>query len=104
MALLSVVETLMVKRLVVNDGAHFTEDHPGSTRDASDRKIQRRRAIMHMTQRDGALDLLKWLALLSMVLDHLRYVGYSVDLLYICLLYTSPSPRDRTRSRMPSSA
>ena len=26
-------------------------------------------------------------------------VGY-----YVCLLYTSPSPRDRTRSRMPSSA
>ena len=26
------------------------------------------------------------------------------DLLGICLLYTSPSPRDRTRSRMPSSA
>ena len=24
--------------------------------------------------------------------------------LYRCLLYTSPSPRDRTRSRMPSSA
>ncbi|KAI1697005.1 traX protein [Ditylenchus destructor] len=29
--------------------------------------------------RDGALDLLKWLALLSMVLDHLRYVGLSLD-------------------------
>ena len=27
---------------------------------------------------------------------------YGVDL--PCLLYTSPSPRDRTRSRMPSSA
>eukprot|EP00656_Telonema_subtile_P056208 TRINITY_DN8939_c0_g1_i1.p1 TRINITY_DN8939_c0_g1~~TRINITY_DN8939_c0_g1_i1.p1 ORF type:complete len:346 (-),score=73.80 TRINITY_DN8939_c0_g1_i1:37-1074(-) len=26
------------------------------------------------------------------------------DLLWSCLLYTSPSPRDRTRSRMPSSA
>ena len=26
--------------------------------------------------------------------------GYSKN----CLLYTSPSPRDRTRSRMPSSA
>ena len=26
------------------------------------------------------------------------------DLDVICLLYTSPSPRDRTRSRMPSSA
>ena len=24
--------------------------------------------------------------------------------MYACLLYTSPSPRDRTRSRMPSSA
>ena len=24
--------------------------------------------------------------------------------IYLCLLYTSPSPRDRTRSRMPSSA
>ena len=28
----------------------------------------------------------------------------SVVLLYACLLYTSPSPRDRHRSRMPSSA
>ena len=27
-----------------------------------------------------------------------------VSLSNICLLYTSPSPRDRTRSRMPSSA
>ena len=27
-----------------------------------------------------------------------------VDVPKTCLLYTSPSPRDRTRSRMPSSA
>ena len=27
-----------------------------------------------------------------------------VELAASCLLYTSPSPRDRTRSRMPSSA
>ena len=26
------------------------------------------------------------------------------DLLYLCLLYTSPSPRDKRQSRMPSSA
>ena len=26
------------------------------------------------------------------------------DIINSCLLYTSPSPRDRTRSRMPSSA
>lgn len=95
----------MVKRLVVNDGAHFTEDHPGSTRDVSVRKIQHRQAIMHMTQRDGALDLLKWLALLSMVLDHLRYIGYSVDLLYVpgrlafpwfCLAMAANLARTRT--------
>ena len=30
--------------------------------------------------------------------------GYSRDEGVNCLLYTSPSPRDRTRSRMPSSA
>ena len=29
---------------------------------------------------------------------------YHYFLYSICLLYTSPSPRDRTRSRMPSSA
>ena len=28
----------------------------------------------------------------------------TADTFYTCLLYTSPSPRDRTRSRMPSSA
>ena len=34
------------------------------------------------------------------------YVRYEIDGIKtsICLLYTSPSPRDRTRSRMPSSA
>ena len=30
--------------------------------------------------------------------------GLGVYWLHACLLYTSPSPRDRTRSRMPSSA
>ncbi|MGV8863877.1 MAG: TraX family protein [Pseudomonas sp.] len=35
------------------------------------------------TGRDAALDLLKWLAMLSMVLDHLRYVGWPVDFLYV---------------------
>jgi len=34
-------------------------------------------------ERDRALDLLKWLAMLSMVLDHLRYVGWHVDGFYV---------------------
>ena len=35
-------------------------------------------------------------------LDAYKIVGNPVS--YICLLYTSPSPRDSFRSRMPSSA
>ncbi|MDQ0126962.1 hypothetical protein J2W17_005960 [Pseudomonas lini] len=61
-----------------------------------------------MTQRDGALDLLKWLALVSMVVDHLRYVGYSVDILYVpgrlafpwfCLAMAANLSRTRSVSR-----
>ena len=37
------------------------------------------------------------------VMDHLQIQDFHV-LGISCLLYTSPSPRDRTRSRMPSSA
>ena len=42
----------------------------------------------------------------TMQTDLKRLVAYSsvAHLGFICLLYTSPSPRDRTRSRMPSSA
>ena len=50
-------------------------------------------------------------ALFNSLLQQHHYLGYSRPvgehlkyLLYACLLYTSPSPRDRTRSRMPSSA
>ena len=35
--------------------------------------------------------------------DYLMYAGYTV-LAWFCLLYTSPSPRDKRQSRMPSSA
>ena len=35
---------------------------------------------------------------------HFQQKGIPVPKVYACLLYTSPSPRDRTRSRMPSSA
>ena len=33
-----------------------------------------------------------------------EYYGKKFEQTDSCLLYTSPSPRDRTRSRMPSSA
>ena len=36
--------------------------------------------------------------------DRRKYQRFALELFKHCLLYTSPSPRDRTRSRMPSSA
>ena len=52
-----------------------------------------------------------WLALQPGRMQ-LEWLGYELEmrtslgvaLLFICLLYTSPSPRDATLSRMPSSA
>ena len=40
------------------------------------------------------------------VLDQIRGRSYrdALIMLEFCLLYTSPSPRDRQKSRMPSSA
>ena len=37
-------------------------------------------------------------------LDYVYKETHMCDYLYTCLLYTSPSPRDWTISRMPSSA
>ena len=38
------------------------------------------------------------------LLEHLGQIDEAKTIYQTCLLYTSPSPRDRTRSRMPSSA
>jgi len=43
-----------------------------------------------------------WINLSSPLSSYYLARGWSHP--YACLLYTSPSPRDRTRSRMPSSA
>ena len=37
-------------------------------------------------------------------LPHLHDITTMIELFGRCLLYTSPSPRDRQKSRMPSSA
>ena len=53
-------------------------------------------------------NILKWFdSYLSNRKQYVFYNGVSSDIASVtcgCLLYTSPSPRDRTRSRMPSSA
>ena len=38
------------------------------------------------------------------MLDEMLKEGCTCDHFWTCLLYTSPSPRDRQKSRMPSSA
>lgn len=60
--------------------------------------------------RDKALDLLKWLAMVSMVMDHLRYVGWHADWLYVpgrlafpwfCLAIAVNLARSRTNDVEP---
>ena len=65
------------------------------------RELDQRLAWLEMlSSSDNAdLDLLKEIVELH---QNLRDDAHSLQ--YPCLLYTSPSPRDRTRSRMPSSA
>ena len=45
-----------------------------------------------------------WVLLMFYVAISSYWIRELNDGNYSCLLYTSPSPRDRTRSRMPSSA
>ena len=47
---------------------------------------------------------LKLIGLNCEIVDNLDKIGGQCIELYPCLLYTSPSPRDMRRSRMPSSA
>ena len=55
-----------------------------------------RSTVERMLSREGKP--IKYLGII--LTDH----GTVRELNKVCLLYTSPSPRDRTRSRMPSSA
>ena len=45
-----------------------------------------------------------WLEAVGEKVDSDQIMRGTYDHRKVCLLYTSPSPRDRTRSRMPSSA
>ena len=61
-----------------------------------------RQAIITAIVRDGSCtpsNAGNVLKSIEYIIAMIREMGYQP-----CLLYTSPSPRDRTRSRMPSSA
>ena len=57
-------------------------------------------SIVSLSETDDVVDLFS----ISLSDDELNDDTSVSDNISGCLLYTSPSPRDRTRSRMPSSA
>src|SRR5665811_481413 len=80
---------------------------PKEIQPANEHYLQRLRLIFnsHSTGNDFATfveGVLLWDE--SMADTAARYLKAHPQSRMVCLLYTSPSPRDRTRSRMPSSA
>ena len=63
--------------------------------------------VKPLTQKYHTITLMKWSFLIGLLLSSpvtfTEFIAVEWNALP-CLLYTSPSPRDRTRSRMPSSA
>ena len=55
-------------------------------------------------QKDSAVQLAEQLQKVAPTHKDAKYFVHLAQWDLVCLLYTSPSPRDRTRSRMPSSA
>ena len=60
--------------------------------------------IMHFSDDTSAFDGKKREALLGKGAVNNQFNAFIMNHLKDCLLYTSPSPRDNTTSRMPSSA
>ena len=85
---------------------------PGATRelDILDERIRTvnlrnvRRADLALSVLVMALAAVGLLALYSASRSTAADYWQKQAIFFLCLLYTSPSPRDRTRSRMPSSA
>ena len=58
----------------------------------------------HIAANNGYSDIVRYLVSKDSSLVKMKNKWEQTILHIACLLYTSPSPRDRTRSRMPSSA
>ena len=60
----------------------------------------------HLTVAIGLIPaLIIYIGLVMQIADLVTNIHLVLDFaFYFCLLYTSPSPRDRQKSRMPSSA
>ena len=58
----------------------------------------------HLKTSSKEKDLLKQLTNIGLEVESVENLSSDNELFKVCLLYTSPSPRDMRRSRMPSSA
>ena len=89
---------------------HITEDEQSLAKSISltPRCNQRLKIMSHSNQRRGFLAVRSLVEAAGLSLSQLLYTTDGKPYLehgpHICLLYTSPSPRDMRRSRMPSSA
>ena len=86
-AMTNSIEELAGSKLLLVTGSNTTETHPVIS-------LRMKKAVKNgaklIVVDPRKIELTKWAD---------KYIQ-----IRICLLYTSPSPRDRTRSRMPSSA
>ena len=73
-------------------------------RNARSGQHQRRKAIEGRAKSAEAIDFFNVLTSPELLEATEALTPEHRERMYPCLLYTSPSPRDRTRSRMPSSA
>ena len=81
-----------------------SRDHRFETSQSGDRLIQRLEQIAVSLDEEDAFTLVDATAAARAAFDVDRVTKRFYDQFKTCLLYTSPTPRDRTRSRMPSSA
>ena len=102
------IKTIIIK-LTENDKAGFAECVPykryGETQEKIFSYLKSNEYEITQLIRQNRLQEIKYLSLrtaLELAFKHLNIKKNKKY--YFCLLYTSPSPRDRTRSRMPSSA
>ena len=84
----SLLFAVMILNLATNEGIKFNNDS---------------RLFGLLGRISYGIYMYHWMIILF-VLKYIPYDLFGGGIAYSCLLYTSPSPRDRTRSRMPSSA
>ena len=92
------------------EGVATKIEHTGKIFPVSDRAIDVRDALVSMARNAGA-EIISQCAVESVAKDGDAFTVVTpenkfqcMNLLITCLLYTSPSPRDKRQSRMPSSA